>query len=1036
MNWSTAWLCPLLLVLLWLPASAQEGLVGRWTFDEGQGAVSKDQSGQGNEARLHGASWVKRGAGYAVALDGQTNYVDCGRGPSLDLREKLTLEAWVKPTGSPAGETLIFGKHHEYYGITMYGSNGCWFYISSGGNNINSLMQLNVWNHLVGTFDGTTMNLYVNRLKVATRQSKLPTIAPGKNFLMGVLTEHPDVEDPGSLAFKHWRGELDEVRVYDRALSEAEVQEHYKAEAGGFDISTANFDRLQVTLYPFRAAQQVVAALDFSGIFPRPADARLEVAVVSPGSPAPVLRQEFASLPVTEKVSAFLDVAKLPPGEYTVRSTLSGSGGLQVASEERFSCPLPAPALPAPKTRRVGPLPAAVQPPPFTVQVAPQGGFTLTVKGRKLPLVSSLSFPNAGDNVLGVAAGAGNEPEWRVAVKKLKPDTYEVRAQGKSYTVLRQIRVLADRVSVKDTFTNTTSGDVGIMVDHRLDSTADPFGPSYVSGYPGGVRRKESESPSTYVSWPECGLGLVPLDDIFIVQAECYAEGPRAGLVTNTFGLGAGDSHTLEWAVYPTSRPDYYEFINRVRQDEGRNGTVEGGFAFIPQTPPISREHATLRNLKYASFGCLSNVADDPEIEIEGLEFMWLPQERARLKARFDANRVLNPDLRYMFHIAHSLATTNKPEQLFPDSRVMESDGKTQVVYPADYANNSYYSPQRRQEGYKWYIFYPMPGNSFHDLLLKSVDTLVDEIGCGGVFMDGFLYGYGSRYIYDKWDRRTVELDPATRTVKRRVGNVILLSQPSMVEFSKRLIARKTTVIANGIVMTRTIGQLPLVTDQECLSGPITHLAQTPTALGYSGNIKGESDIYKDVLDKLSWGLLYFYYGEGGVTYPSLPQQQYPITIESIHSGTVVGKQRIVTMKPGVYGWAGSRALPFCYRYNPLGARIAPGFLTTVDAGSVRTDVTLATMESAVLKQIPVTLDTKQAVNVSVEQYDGSGLTLALQGQGPVTLVVRDGDLAVKPGQRFTVSGAKQPVTADRQGVLRVPLTLQGGALVTVRATK
>jgi hypothetical protein len=1011
-------------------AQSDPGLVGHWTFDEGQGAVARDSSGNGNHGQLHDCRWVKRGDGYALGFDGVKSYADCGAGPSLDLTQTVTLEAWIKPTGSPSGEPLIFGKYYDSYGITHYGANGAWFYISGGGNNLNNTMLLNAWNHVVGTFDGKLMTLYLNRVQVGRKESKFPTIAHGKDFLMGILVPDANATDPSYSKLAHWRGELDDVRVYNRALSETEVLQHYKQSAAGYGVNTRWFDHLRLAVYP--AATRLVAMLDFSGVFPRPADSVVEATLIREDGGPPVQRQEFKNLPASDTLNAFFDTAKLQPGRYVLRARLSSPQGPDVQAEQAFSYPIRGPEVPSPTQRTVGALPAPVMPPKYQFALAPGGGFTVTVRGHKLPFASSCSYPDAGDNRLLVGPGdRKGEPGWQVTTKRISGDQYEVSARGKHYLLTRKVRLYPDRVSVQDTFRNTTRADLGIIVDNHLDATAAPYESWAVAGYPGSDRRKGAESPSVYAGWKDCGVGMLPLDDVYVVQSTVYADGKRAGAMTDEFGLAAGAEYTLEWAVYPTAKPDYYEFLNRVRKDEGRNGHVAGGFAFLPQTPPITREYAELRNLAYGAFGCLCNVADDPEIEIEGLDFLWLPKERARLKAEFAAIRQVNPRLKLMFHIAHSLISTNKPEQHYPDSRVLNPDG-SQVVYPADYATTSYFSPQRRQEGYKWYIYYPTPGNSFHDALMKSVDVLVDDIGAGGAFMDGFLYGYGSRVIYDKWDGHSVEIDPKTRTVKGRLGNVILLSQPSMVEFTRRMNARNAVVVANGIVMTRTIGREKLVTDQECTSGPITHLAQTPCALGNPYVIKGEADVYKDVLDKLSWGLLYFYYSEGTLTYPSLPQRMYPITIEEIHSGTVRGRERLITMHSGVYGWPGSDDLHFAYRYNRLGAEVPAGFLTTVGPGSVRTQAALEPQESAVVRRIPVSLTSSKPVNVVAEQYDVTGLALTLNGQGPATLRVHSGDLAVRPGEGFRVSGMGKTLTADRSSILTVPLALRGQVRVCI----
>ncbi|MBI2299621.1 MAG: LamG domain-containing protein, partial [Armatimonadetes bacterium] len=927
-------LIPCLLCAAAALAQPEAGLVGAWSFDEGQGTVARDGSGQGNDGRLHGCSWVKRGSGWALSFNGLTDQVDCGDAPGLDLTGAVTLEAWIRPTGSPSAEPLIFGKYYDSYGVTMYGANGCWFYISGGGNNVNSTLKLNDWNHVAATFDGTTMTLYINRVKVGSKTSKAPRINHGGRFRMGVLLADAQATDPGYSGTAHWRGVLDDVRVYNRALSEAGILGHYKQSARGFGVDTSWFDRLRVVVYPHRAEHRLAVLLDSAGLFPRPADCVLTATLARDGAEQPVRTQEVK--PVPDRQTVFFDLAGLPAGRYRIDARLVG-GALDTRASQLVALPLAEPGLPDPAKARAAPLPPAPAPPKFALEVAPGGGFTLSVKGHRLPLASSFSFPNAGDNhLLAGAPDTRGEAGWKVTTRKVSGDRWEVTAAGRHYRVARTIRLQPQRVCVADSITNLTGDNLGVIVDNHLDAAAAPFTNWFVAGYPGADRRKGAESPTVFAAWPDRGVGLVPLDDVYIAQSTCYAEKTRTGALTDTFGLGPRASYTLEWAVYPVGGPDYYEFINRVRHDEVRPATVPGGFAFVPQTPALAPAEAALRNLAFASFGCLCNVADDPQIEIEGIDFLWLPQERARLKERLAAIREANPQLKLMFHIAHTLVSTSKPAELYPDSRVLSPDG-SQVVYPYDYTSTAYFTKERLDQGYRWYCYYPAPGNSFHDALMRSVDVLVDDIGATGAFMDGFMYGYGSRVTYDRWDGHSFDIDPQTKTVKRPIGNVLILSQASMAEFARRMHARGATVIANGCVNTRTIRQLPILTDQECNSGPQTHLGQTPCALGNAPVLRGETDVYRDILDKLSWGLLYFYYGEGTLTHPSLPQRQFPITVSEIHSGTVIGRERIVTMRSGAYGWRGDRSLVLGYRYNPLGAAVDADFVTTVDAAGART---------------------------------------------------------------------------------------------------
>ena len=220
-----------------------------------------------------------------------------------------------------------------------------------------------------------------------------------------------------------------------------------------------------------------------------------------------------------------------------------------------------------------------------------------------------------------------------------------------------------------------------------------------------------------------------------------------ATLQSDTFALDKNASYTLDWAIYPTSSGDYYDFINQVRRDEGRNGTVEGGLGFITSGPSDrrgipERRSVELRNIKYGLVHCLSYAADDPGVSIEGIEFMDYPKERRLLKEQFAAIHRAYPGMKIVVHVAHSLYATNKPERVFPDSRVIDAGGR-QTVFTTD--PGSYFSRERLAEGWNWYIYYPTLDNSYGRAMLKSVDVLMDEIGADGPFMDGFMWALRRR---------------------------------------------------------------------------------------------------------------------------------------------------------------------------------------------------------------------------------------------------------------------------------------------------
>ncbi|MBI2928666.1 MAG: LamG domain-containing protein [Verrucomicrobia bacterium] len=220
----------LLAAMAWpsLAKAAEPGLLAHYNFDEGSGVILRDVSGHGHDGRIHGARYVPRGRGSCLEFDGVDDFVDCAD-PSgaLDTRGAVTLEAWVCPAHRVSGEAGIAGKHFESYLLSYYADGQCWWYVSSGGNNAKSLLTPGAWHHVVGTFDGTALRLYLDGQLANASPSKFATAKPGKNFFLGCVLGDPNATDPNYSRSTFFPGQIDEVRVYGRALSEAEVKAHF-----------------------------------------------------------------------------------------------------------------------------------------------------------------------------------------------------------------------------------------------------------------------------------------------------------------------------------------------------------------------------------------------------------------------------------------------------------------------------------------------------------------------------------------------------------------------------------------------------------------------------------------------------------------------------------------------------------------------------------------------------------------------------------------------------------------------------------------
>ncbi len=202
-----------------LPCAAlAQGLIAAYGLEEGTGSSVSDHSGSGNTGTLSGAAWTTQGRfGNALAFNGTDELVTVIDSPSLDLVNAMTLEAWVYPTAASSGwQDVVFKATDIYYlearspaGTPAAGG-------TFAGNPLHgsSPVPIAKWTHLAATYDRTTLRLYVDGIEVASRAETAPVASSSQPLFLG-----------GDTAFgQHFAGRIDEVRIYDRALSPAEIQ--------------------------------------------------------------------------------------------------------------------------------------------------------------------------------------------------------------------------------------------------------------------------------------------------------------------------------------------------------------------------------------------------------------------------------------------------------------------------------------------------------------------------------------------------------------------------------------------------------------------------------------------------------------------------------------------------------------------------------------------------------------------------------------------------------------------------------------------
>jgi hypothetical protein len=201
-----------------------DGLVAAYGFEEGDGVVVNDASGHGNVGAISGATWTNDGRfGNALHFGENSNsWVTVDDDDSLDLRESMTLEAWLYPTvEQPVYPTVILKETPTNLAYALYARADAEgpgvFYTAFGEQHSaqgGSVLALETWTHLAATFNGDELTLFVNGELIAT--------APTENNID--LSEQPLRIGGNSLwPQEFFFGRIDEVRIYSRALTPEEI---------------------------------------------------------------------------------------------------------------------------------------------------------------------------------------------------------------------------------------------------------------------------------------------------------------------------------------------------------------------------------------------------------------------------------------------------------------------------------------------------------------------------------------------------------------------------------------------------------------------------------------------------------------------------------------------------------------------------------------------------------------------------------------------------------------------------------------------
>lgn len=212
------------------PIGPTNGLVAYYAFDDGQGLIAHDCTSNqldGTFIRQDVGAWVTGKHGGAVRLGAPTGCIELGNSPLLKFSSALTVSVWVEiatyPTGTNVGYIFAKGQTVSATGYRWglepsvmmglklaTGTDAGAFSLSGAGP------ALTAWHHLAWTFDTGKTSIYLDGVSAAVSTTAPPSLFDDPTSTLTVGCH------PGSTIYP-FQGVIDEMRVYNRALTQSEI---------------------------------------------------------------------------------------------------------------------------------------------------------------------------------------------------------------------------------------------------------------------------------------------------------------------------------------------------------------------------------------------------------------------------------------------------------------------------------------------------------------------------------------------------------------------------------------------------------------------------------------------------------------------------------------------------------------------------------------------------------------------------------------------------------------------------------------------
>lgn len=604
------------------------------------------------------------------------------------------------------------------------------------------------------------------------------------------------------------------------------------------------------------------------------------------------------------------------------------------------------------------------------------GGFLLRYgDGPELLVETGISMKSSEPMALVAEDNTERSPDLSLKCFAPVGNAYQLRAAWPGLTLERTLKLQDGMLVWHEKWTNTGDKRRGVPFQHRF-FLRDQRTRFWVGGAADNASLTCSPSNPTLFLQPVGGVGgfgVTAESDWLRLLGGWRGMSDLGELYSDCLSLGPQQSIAFDLSITPVSDAGgYWSFINGLRQRWGMNKTTMPAplfWGFPCPTGPGAEEQLrkTLAPLGpvIVTVGPWERLEPDARVVTAG-QYPKLPPDAPRTIGKcpdLDLNVFLTfahrgpywqqtkqatelihrvcPQAKVIAMIHPAMEAVYRPLQdkwpITPDAiKTAQGDTMEEAVYDRAWLGDM----MNKDWGVLYYC--PHDGGPQLKAITDGIRRAMDECGVDGVYSDEFSFAFTSRgysrYDYGRTDGYSADLGENGEVVREKADNG-WLSQAAQLQILGEVSRRGKFFLGNGGNVLQSTFKLPFQRFIEGGNGPAQwgqgHLSAVPLILGNMGDEKTVKGVFESVKLCLQYGSVY-----SPTVVNNLLQgndnfvcKQYPLTIQQLGPGFIIGRERIITTVSRDFDWPGVSGAIRLYRYGADGSLIAPPARQTMVRG-------------------------------------------------------------------------------------------------------